>query len=192
MKNQGFAAVLSVLVLSSCIIEGYLLPQQRYSVEEYEEYARKMGSPPIDNFSNEIDQNNPTALAKEEGSMLNTIIQLAMKFIPMLMEAMTGNERNDPGNTDLTDDRMSTKSLALLGLKLFLTVVGGSAAQDRNTEGDGSLIEPLLRTVIGAFLESDDPAEADAMAKQATEVINLVMTLVDALSTSMSQRSFNY
>jgi hypothetical protein len=37
---------------------------------------------------------------------------------------------------------------------------------------------------------SDDPNEVAVMAKQASEVVHLVVTLVEALTTSMSQRSF--
>jgi hypothetical protein len=47
-----------------------------------------------------------------------------------------------------------------------------------------------MRAVIGSLIDSNDPDEADAMSKQAIEVINLVMTLVEALTTSMSQRGF--
>jgi len=49
-----------------------------------------------------------------------------------------------------------------------------------------------MGAVIGTLTGSDDPNEVAVMAKQATEVINLVVTLVEALTTSMSQRSFNY
>jgi hypothetical protein len=44
-----------------------------------------------------------------------------------------------------------------------------------------------MGAVIGALTGSDDPNEVAVMAKQASEV---VVTLVEALTTSMSQRSF--
>jgi len=199
MRSQVFSSVFSVLVLSSCVLQGYTLPQQRYTVEEYgrqfsgDEYARKLGNDPIDNLSNEIDGDDTSVKAKEEGSLLSTVLELAMKFLPILMEAMGGDpvDRKD-SNGDLADsgdDKLSVKSLALLGLKLFLTVLGGSGSQER-VDDDGSLVQPVMRAVIGHLIDSDDPSEVDSMAKQATEVINLVVTLVEALTTSMSQRSF--
>ena len=47
-----------------------------------------------------------------------------------------------------------------------------------------------MEAVIGALVGAEDRQEVAIMAKQATEVINLVVQLVEALTTSISQRSF--
>jgi len=196
MRRQGFASVFSVLVLSSCILEGYTLPQQRYTADEY---GRKFGSAPIDEISNEIDETeSEPALAKEEGSLLTTVLELGMKFVPMLIDALSGS--TGPSQTDRIEgidlngeDPFSMRNLAFLGLKLFLAIAGGTSTSNSIEKNDNfSPMQPLMGAVIGALTGSDDPNEVAVMAKQASEVINLVVTLVEALTTSMSQRSFDY
>merc|ERR1712088_693646 len=154
-----------------------------------EEYARKFFSAPAeDNLINAIDDAKP--LAKEEGSLLNTVAEIALKFAPLLIDAPTGS--TGPSQTDRIEgidlngeDPFSLRNIAYLGLKLFLAVAGGS------TSGiDKSDTVSPMEPVIGALTGSDDPNEVAVMAKQASEVVNLVVTLVEALTTSMSQRSF--
>jgi hypothetical protein len=195
MKNQGFASTFAILVLSSCILEGYSLPQAalpRYSVEEY---GRKFGAAPIDNLSNDLVESDKP-LAKEEGSMLTTVLELAMKFVPMLIDTLSGS--TGPSQTDRIEgidlngeDPFSMRNIAFLGLKLFLAIAGGSSSGIDKSDNIGPM-QPLMGAVIGALTGSKDPREVEVMAKQASEVINLVITLVEALTTSMSQRSFDY
>jgi len=192
MKNQGFASTFAILVLSSCILEGYSLPQQRYSAEEY---GRKFGSAPIDNLSNDLVETEKP-LAKEEGSMLTTVLELAMKFVPMLIDTLSGS--TGPSQTDRIEgidlngeDPFSMRNIAFLGLKLFLAIAGGSSSGIDKSDNIGPM-QPLMGAVIGALTGSKDQREVEVMAKQASEVINLVITLVEALTTSMSQRSFDY
>jgi len=196
MRSQVFSSVFSVLVLSSCVLQGYTLPQQRYTAEEY---GRKFGPAPIDTNrpDNEEIELSP-AMAKEEGSLLTTVLELGMKFVPMLIDALAGS--TGPSQTDRIEgidlngeDPFSLRNLAYLGLKLFLAVAGGSSSSNSIEKNDNfSPMQPLMGAVIGTLTGSDDPNEVAVMAKQATEVINLVVTLVEALTTSMSQRSFDY
>ena len=66
----------------------------RYTAEEY---ARKFSSAPAeDNLTNAIDDAKP--LAKEEGSLLNTVAEIALKFAPLLIDALTGS--TGPSQTD--------------------------------------------------------------------------------------------
>jgi len=184
------AAGLAVLVLSSCVLQGFSLPQNRYTAEEY---ARKFSSAPAeDNLTNAIDDAKP--LAKEEGSLLNTVAEIALKFAPLLIDALTGS--TGPSQTDRIEgidlngeDPFSLRNIAYLGLKLFLAVAGGSTSGIDKSD-TVSPMEPVIGAVIGALTGSDDPNEVAVMAKQASEVVNLVVTLVEALTTSMSQRSF--
>ena len=68
----------------------------RYNAEEY---ARKFGSAPIDDISNAIDDKSDSSpAAKEEGSLLTTVLELAMKFVPMLLGAISGE--TGPSQTD--------------------------------------------------------------------------------------------
>lgn len=187
------AAALAIAVLSACILEGYTLPQQRYTVDDY---ARKFGAAPIDNNISE----DTSALAKEEGSLMTTVMELALKFVPMLIDTLSGS--TGPSQTDRIEgidlngeDPFSLRNIAFLGLKLFLAIAGGSSSGiDKSDNGENSVMQqlsqPIMGAVIGALTGSDDQQEVAVMAKQASEVINLVVTLVEALTTSMSQRAF--
>jgi len=189
MKSHQ-AAGLALLVLSSCVLQGFSLPQNRYSAEEY---ARKFGSAPAEeNLTNDIEDAKP--LAKEEGSLLSTVVEIAMKFVPLIIDTLAGS--TGPSQTDRIEgidlngeDPFSLRNIAYLGLKLFLAVAGGTSSGIDKSD-TVSPMQPVMGAVIGALTGSDDPNEVAVMAKQASEVINLVVTLVEALITSMSQRSF--
>jgi len=189
MKSHQ-AAGLALLVLSSCVLQGFSLPQNRYSAEEY---ARKFGSAPAEeNLTNDIEDAKP--LAKEEGSLLSTVVEIAMKFVPLIIDTLAGS--TGPSQTDRIEgidlngeDPFSLRNIAYLGLKLFLAVAGGTSSGIDKSD-TVSPMQPVMGAVIGALTGSDDPNEVAVMAKQASEVINLVVTLVEALTTSMSQRSF--
>ena len=49
--------------------------------------------------------------------------------------------------------------------------------------------QPVMGAVIEGLTGSNDRAEVSVMAKQAAEVFGLVVSLAQALATSMSQRS---
>jgi len=132
--------------------------------------------------------------AKEEGSLLNTVVEIAMKFVPLIIDTLAGS--TGPSQTDRIEgidlngeDPFSLRNIAYLGLKLFLAVAGGTSSGIDKSD-TVSPLQPVMGAVIGALTGSDDPNEVAVMAKQASEVVNLVVTLVEALTTSMSQRSF--
>ena len=123
------AAGLALLVLSSCVLQGFSLPQNRWRISimvmlilfnitmdhdphlvvflqnlrgnccrySAEEYARKFGSAPAEeNLTNDIDDAKP--LAKEEGSLLSTVVEIAMKFVPLIIDTLAGS--TGPSQTD--------------------------------------------------------------------------------------------
>ncbi|XP_064103096.1 uncharacterized protein LOC135213120 isoform X2 [Macrobrachium nipponense] len=77
-----------------------------------------------------------------------------------------------------------------LGLQLVLSVLGGGDNAAIDKMDVGSPLEGLLTHVLSYLTGSTDPTEVGVMAKQTSEVINLVVTLLDALRTSFSKRSF--
>ena len=101
MKNQSLlSAVYASLVLSACFIQGYSLPQHRYSADEF---GRKFGGASND-ISNSIDGELATKLsaeAKEEGSLITTVVELALKFAPTLINLISGE--TGPSQTDRVD-----------------------------------------------------------------------------------------
>merc|ERR1712203_147939 len=142
-----------------------------------------------ENLTNDVDDAKP--LAKEEGSLLSTVVEIAMKFAPLIIDTLAGS--TGPSQTDRIEgidlngeDPFSLRNIAYLGLKLFLAVAGGTSSGIDKSD-TVSPMQPVMGAVIGALTGSDDPNEVAVMAKQ---VINLVVTLVEALTTSMSQRSF--
>ena len=102
MKNQSLlSTVYASLVLSACFIQGYSLPQhQTYSAEEF---GRKFGGASND-ISNSIDGEPATKLsaeAKQDSSLVTTVVQLALKFAPTLINLISGE--TGPSQTDRVD-----------------------------------------------------------------------------------------
>lgn len=189
MTKSTLCYVYASLVFSACFIQGFSLPQQRYSVDEY---SRKFGAAPYvaDELSNVIEESSPEK--KDDGGLMGTLVELAIKFMPVIIDAISGN--TGPSQTDRIEgidlngeDPFSWKNMLGMGLKLFLAVAGGSTGA--NEKADNTPMQAVMGTVISALTGSSDAGEVQVMAKQATEVINLVITLVEALTTSISQRS---
>jgi len=187
------SSVYATLVLSACFIQGYSLPQNRISSEEF---GRKFGSGPKEGeISNSIEDTKPVVApaAKEEKGLMQTVIEIGLKILPVIIDTLSGS--TGPSQTDRIEgidlngeDPFSMRNILFMGLKLFLAIAGGSSSNIE--KADSSPMQGVMEAVIGALTGSGDKSEVQVMAKQATEVINLVMTLVEALTTSMSQRSF--
>merc|ERR1719297_354278 len=182
------SSVYAALVLSACFIQGYSLPQRSYSAEEF---SRKFGSSPSGDLSNSIEaEDSKLSLeAKEDGGLLSTVLQLAIKFVPTLINVISGE--TGPSQTDRIEgidlngeDPFSWRNIALVGLKLFLAIAGGSSGANEKSDNP---IEPVMGAVIQALTGSPNRAEVSVMAKQPTEVASLVISLAQALATSMSQ-----
>jgi len=191
---KGVSILYSLLIFSSCILQGFSLPQQRFTGREF---ARKFGNDAdLDGFSeNSIQQGlnkDVSPAAKEEGGIVQTVVEIALKFLPALIDALSGS--TGPSQTDRIEgidlngeDPFSMRNIMFLGLKLFLAIAGGGSNIEK---ADTSPIQGVMEAVISTLVGAEDRSEVQVMAKQAVEVINLVITLVEALTTSMSQRAF--
>jgi len=192
---KGVSILYSLLIFSSCILQGFSLPQQRFTGREF---ARKFGNDAdLDGFSeNSIQQGlnkDVSPSAKEEGGIVQTVVEIALKFLPALIDALSGS--TGPSQTDRIEgidlngeDPFSMRNIMFLGLKLFLAIAGGGSNIEK---ADTSPIQVgVMEAVISTLVGAEDRSEVQVMAKQAVEVINLVITLVEALTTSMSQRAF--
>jgi len=199
MQHQSLlSSVYAALVLSACFIQGYSLPQRSYSAEEF---SRKFGSSPSGDLSNSIEaEDSKLSLeAKEDGGLLTTVLQLAVKFVPTLINVISGE--TGPSQTDRIEgidlngeDPFSWRNIALVGLKLFLAIAGGSSGANEKSDNpiEQTVLQPVMGAVIQALTGSTNRDEVSVMAKQATEVASLVISLAQALATSMSQkRSFD-
>lgn len=192
MKNNSLiSSVYAALVLSACFIQGYSLPNrslQRYNADEF---ARKFGSAP-EEINNTIEDGELRPAAKEESSLLTTAVELATKIVPLLIGVISGE--TGPSQTDRVDgidlngeDPFSWRNIVNIGLKVFLAIVSSQSATEKS---DGDWLQPVMGAVIEGLTGSNDRTEINVMAKQASEVFGLVVSLAQALATSMSQRSF--
>ena len=122
MKNQSLlSTVYASLVLSACFIQGYSLPQQTYSADEF---GRKFGGASND-ISNSIDSDLSTKLsaeAKEEGSLITTVVELALKFAPTLINLISGE--TGPSQTDRVDGiDLNVSDLNLKYCEMFMRLL---------------------------------------------------------------------
>jgi len=192
MKNHSLiSSVYAALVLSACFIQGFSLPSKSLQRFSSEEFARKFGAAPED-FGNAIDDAALKPTAKEESSLLTTAVELATKIVPLLIGVVSGE--TGPSQTDRVDgidlngeDPFSWRNIVNIGLKVFLAIVSSQSATEKS---DGDWLQPVMGAVIEGLTGSNDRAEVSVMAKQAAEVFGLVVSLAQALATSMSQRSF--
>ncbi|XP_047485665.1 uncharacterized protein LOC125036836 [Penaeus chinensis] len=135
--------------------------------------------------------NNKQAQANDGGFQWGKILNMVMQiFIGGPTGGSSGASDKMDYITQLTTGDFSWSKVLALGLQVVLSVLGGgdNAALDR-IDG-GSPIEGILTAVISYLTGSNDPQEVGVMAKQASELFGLVMTLLDALRTSFSQRSY--
>jgi hypothetical protein len=83
------------------------------------------------------------------------------------------------------EDPFAWPTLLSMGIKIALALFT-SATSGGIDKADVSPTQAILGTVISALTGSEDPSEVALMAKQASEVINMLVTLVEALGTSFS------
>merc|ERR1711997_503362 len=115
----------------------------------------------------------------------NTKVETSAGVDPV--KALTTNnvDRVDP--TDLVkDDPFSMSNLIRMGIKVALAVFSSYTNDDIDRIDKVSPTQAILGTVISAVTGSENPQEVAVMAKQATDVINLLVTLVEAVGTSIT------
>lgn len=116
----------------------------------------------------------------------NTKVETSAGVDPVKTSATDNNvDRIDP--TDLIkDDPFSMSNLIRMGIKVALAVFSSYTNDDIDRIDKVSPTQAILGTVISAVTGSENPQEVAIMAKQATDVINLLVTLVEAVGTSIT------
>jgi len=115
----------------------------------------------------------------------NTKVETSAGVDPVKAAASTTNnvDRIDP--TDLVkDDPFSMSNLIRMGIKVALAVFSSYTNDDIDRIDKVSPTQAVLGTIISAVTGSENPQEVAVMAKQATDVINLLVTLVEAVGVS--------
>jgi len=95
------------------------------------------------------------------------------------------HEEDQPVATQ-KDDPFSMSNLIRMGIKVALAVFSSYTNDDIDRIDKVSPTQAILGTVISAVTGSENPQEVAVMAKQATDVINLLVTLVEAVGTSIT------
>lgn len=116
----------------------------------------------------------------------NTKVETSAGVDPVKAASATNTvDRIDP--TDLIkDDPFSMSNLIRMGIKVALAVFSSYTNDDIDRIDKVSPTQAILGTVISAVTGSENPQEVAIMAKQATDVINLLVTLVEAVGTSIT------
>jgi len=149
--------------------------------------SRSMGIPGYYSF--------PEDRQGDGGSLLTTVISLGLKYGPTLFNLAFGGEGGSSvpdKSTDKIDeleikeeDPLSTSNLISMAIKVALALFS-SATSDGIDKSDVNTTQSILGIVISALTGSEDPSEVAVMAKQASEVVNMLISLVEALQTSFS------
>ncbi|XP_047740616.1 uncharacterized protein LOC108670794 isoform X2 [Hyalella azteca] len=113
----------------------------------------------------------------------------------MALKMMVGGPANDPSNkadtiSQLASGEMTWTKVISLVMEIILNLVGGgdSNAIDRQ-DVQPSPVQNIMSAVIAFMTGSQDQREINILARQASELLGLAVSLLDALRTSFSQRS---
>ncbi|XP_068232889.1 uncharacterized protein [Palaemon carinicauda] len=121
------------------------------------------------------------------GDILSVIVQLLIGG-----PVSSGPQASDKMDyiTQLTTGEFSWSKVFSLGLQIILNVLGGGDNAAIDKMDNGSVTESLLTPFVSYLTGSKDSKEIGILAKQASQVLGLFTTLLDALRTSFSKRSF--
>jgi len=134
--------------------------------------------------------------ARQDSGLITTLISLGLKYGPTLFNLAFGGEGGSASpdkNTEKVDDLeiqkeedpLSTSNLISMAIKVALALFS-SATSGGIDKSDVNTTQSILGIVISALTGSEDPSEVAVMAKQASEVVNMLISLVEALQTSFS------
>ncbi|XP_045585200.1 uncharacterized protein [Procambarus clarkii] len=189
MTRQMIGAALVTLLATSLVTSTFAASVEAQEAQE----ARKFVSKPNDiKKQQQLQQANvkkeqlPNDGGFKWGNLLGMVMQL---FIGGPHAGPNGASDKMDYLTQLTTGEFSWSKLFSLGVQMVLSVLGGDNGAIDKMDG-GSPVEGILTAVISYLTGSNDPKEVGVMAKQASELFGLVVTLLDALRTSFSQRSF--
>ncbi|KAF2363663.1 Gamma-crystallin-related [Trinorchestia longiramus] len=189
--------VLLGLVVSSCLTP--VLAASLHGSSDHDDGVaeRKFVSKPNDikKIRSQIEKQNAAAAGDPQqtpehktGFQWGNLAGMALK---MLVGGPTNNA-NDKADTisQLASGEMTWTKVISLVMEIILSLVGGgdSNSIDRQDVQPGP-VENIMSAVIAFLTGSQDPKEINIMAKQASELLGLAVSLLDALRTSFSQRS---
>jgi len=166
----------------------------------------------IDNNSNEQQLKRVTRQADDGFGSVGSMISLAIKYGPLLFKAFNTisglastvagaatDSKVDVKPTKAPIDRVETPAVAAaaadpfswsnllsVGIKVALALVSSYTSDGIDKSDTISPTQAVMGTVLSALTGSEDPKEVAFFAKQADEVVGLVISLVEAVYTSVT------
>ncbi|XP_076242976.1 uncharacterized protein LOC143184543 [Calliopsis andreniformis] len=191
--NQYVSLCLVVLVLG----QAATLPQQpqypqqlQQQIREDRKFAekpnamKKVALDDLDDVStNQIQEGGST------GFSWSNMLSMLMQMLLGQTGGVTGPSKND---IDEGAPPSPWANLLSVGLRLITALLGGpqqSVDGIDKVDNQSSTMQDILAAMLGAFLRDRHPNQIYDMAKNASEFINIVVNLLDALKTSFSHRS---
>lgn len=187
--------ILLGLITFSCLITPLLAASLDGPTSE-----RKFASKPndikkirnnIEKQQNDVAEQEPQ---QQPGFQWGNMAGMALKLLvggPMSSSSQSDGVNNKADTiTQLTNGEFTWTKMISLFMEIVLSLVGGG---DNNkidrTDSEPTPLENIMSTVIAFLTGSQDQNEVNIMARQASELLGFVVSLLDALRTSFSQRS---
>merc|ERR1711899_152513 len=183
------------LIMSSHINSGFAGRTHALHQEQIHQRQQQQRTNDVASYRNLQQLQQPATDRQADSSLITTLISLGLKYGPTLFNLAFGGEGGSSvpdKSTDKVDDLeikeedpLSTSNLISMAIKVALALFS-SATSDGIDKSDVNTTQSILGIVISALTGSEDPSEVAVMAKQASEVVNMLISLVEALQTSFS------
>lgn len=183
------------LIMSSHINSGLAGRTHASNQEQIHQRQQQQRTNDVASYRNLQQLQQPATDRQADSSMITTLISLGLKYGPTLFNLAFGGEGGSSvpdKSTDKIDeleikeeDPLSTSNLISMAIKVALALFS-SATSGGIDKSDVNTTQSILGIVISALTGSEDPSEVAVMAKQASEVVNMLISLVEALQTSFS------
>jgi len=183
------------LIMSSHINSGFAGRTHSLHQEQIHQRQQQQRTNDVASYRNLQQLQQPATGRQADSSLITTLISLGLKYGPTLFNLAFGGEGGssapDKGTDKVDDleikeeDPLSTSNLISMAIKVALALFS-SATSGGIDKSDVNTTQSILGIVISALTGSEDPSEVAVMAKQASEVVNMLISLVEALQTSFS------
>jgi len=208
LKMKILAVAISAILLADSAFSAAVLRNSRFLTTNEQKFVRK--SALRENQATEAKYSDESSLqtGRQARQDASAMIGLATQFLPLIMSFFNNaGEASSSAASDLAtsstqaveklesvgdtpaippENPFSWQNMISTGLKLFLTLMTSQDAIDKSDNFPAQVSTAVLGTVISAVTGSTNPKEVATMARQATEVIGIVMSLFEALQTSFS------
>lgn len=188
MTREVLSWTYLVLISSSLI-----LPIFAYERPEYRKFASKPSElntlEYASQYNNRIDTepvSRPSELKKDETFSWQNIMVMGLQFLYNILNPPSVEKSDGPL---LQDGEFTWVKLLSVIIRVALAGLGSDTGIDKS-DNPSTPLENMLTAGISMLMGNQNPSEVQTMAKHAGQLINLVVTLMDALRTSFSQRSF--